>query len=278
MPSRGEVLVAIMNNKRDMDIAREQNWYRIPVRSVEKFLKRRWPPNWLALYQTKVSGSEAYAVNYYARVQNIRKVYRHELFPSESCNEKTKKRYYKLELAQLQQLPKPIASHRRRRITFIATTLKKLKTAVEINDLYNESPLEEKVWNELKDLGIDAERQEQIRVKERKTYFLDFAIYCTNGNINVETDGDTWHADKDRIPLDNLRGNDLHALGWHTFRFNTHQVQEEMGSYCAPKLVEAINRLGGLGQQGKLVLGSPERTTLEGDQQLNLFQVKPENI
>lgn len=165
MPSRGEVLVAIMNSKRDMDIACEQSWYRIPVESVERFLKRRWPPNFLAFYQTKVFGSKAYAVGYYARVQNIRKVYRYELFPNacgdaprtESCNQKTEKQYYKLELAQLQQLAKPITSHRRRRITFIATTLKKLKTAIEINDLYDESPLEEKVWSELKELGIDSE-------------------------------------------------------------------------------------------------------------------------
>lgn len=275
MPSRGEVLVAIMNSQRDMDLARVQNWYRIPVASVDKFLKRQWPPNWLAFYQTKVFGSEAYAINYYARVQNIHKVYRYELFPIESRNQKTEKQYYKLELNQFQQLPEPITSHRRRRITFITTTLKKLKTATEINDLYDESPLEEKVWNGLKELKINAERQEQIKVKE-KNYFLDFAIYCANGNINVETDGDTWHATKDRIPSDNLRDNDLHTLGWHTFRFNTHQVQEEMGSYCIPKIVEAINRLGGLGQQGKLVLDLPEQTTLEGNQ-LNLFQVKPDN-
>lgn len=137
------MLVAIMNNKRDMNIAREQNWYRIPVESIEKFLKGQWPPKFLAFYQTKVFGSEAYAVNYYAQVQNIRKVYRYELFPNaysdasqtESHKEKAKLQYYKLELAELRQLPNPILSRRRQRITFIATTLKKLETAIEINHL-----------------------------------------------------------------------------------------------------------------------------------------------
>ena len=50
---RGELLVAIMNDRRDMAIAREKGWYRIPVRSVENRLKDRWPPQWLAFYQTK---------------------------------------------------------------------------------------------------------------------------------------------------------------------------------------------------------------------------------
>ena len=58
---RGEVLVAIMNNKSDFAIAREEGWYRIPVVSADRFLRSRWPPKWLAFYQTKVFEDEAYA-------------------------------------------------------------------------------------------------------------------------------------------------------------------------------------------------------------------------
>ena len=65
----GEVLVAIVNNPFDLAMARDQHWYRIPVSSAEKWLKDRWPPQWLAFYQTKVFASEAHAVNYYARVE-----------------------------------------------------------------------------------------------------------------------------------------------------------------------------------------------------------------
>ncbi len=76
MSTRGEVLVAIMHNPLDLVIARDQHWYRIPVPSAEKLLKERWPPQWLAFYQTKIFGDEAYAVSYYARVLDIRKVFR----------------------------------------------------------------------------------------------------------------------------------------------------------------------------------------------------------
>lgn len=134
---RGEVLVAILNNVQDMKIAREQHWYRIPIESVEKFLKQHWAPEWLAFYQTKVFGDEAYAVNYYARVQNICKVCRRELFPDEVPNEKSQKQYYKLEISALQRLDRTVVSDRRRRIHFIPTTLEKLKTAAKISDLSN---------------------------------------------------------------------------------------------------------------------------------------------
>ena len=89
---------------------------------------------------------------------------------------------------------------------------------------------------------------------------------------DVETDGDTWHADKKRIPIDNLRDNNLHQRGWYTLRFNTYHVREEMAEYCIPTIVETINRLGGLGQEGQLVLSLPNPATADGFQQLNLFQ------
>lgn len=52
-PSNG--LVAILNNTRDFDILQREGWYRVPVTSTP----RRWPPRWLAFYQTKVFGLEA---------------------------------------------------------------------------------------------------------------------------------------------------------------------------------------------------------------------------
>jgi very-short-patch-repair endonuclease len=253
MTRQGEVLVAILNNRADMAIAQEQHWYRIPVSSVEKFLKRRWPPEWLAFYQTSVFGNEKYTVNFCAKVLDITICDRCQLFPLEPPNAKSHKRYCKLILSPLQKLPQPIVSHRQRRITFIPTTLHKLTTAAEINDLYDDSPLEDQLWQACKSLQINAERQERIKIKHN-IYFLDFAIYCVRGNINVEADGDRWHSDRQRIPLDNLRDNDLGTLGWRTLRFNTTQVQEQMGHYCIPTVVENIDRLGGLIQRSSFSL------------------------
>jgi hypothetical protein len=75
---RGEVLVSIINNKADMGILRERQWYRIPVAKAPK----RWPPKWLALYQTRVFENEAYSDNCYGQVRDIQIVRRRELFPN----------------------------------------------------------------------------------------------------------------------------------------------------------------------------------------------------
>jgi len=249
---RGEVLVAILNNLLDFAVARDQHWYRIPMSSVHKWLKDRWPPQWLAFYQTKVFGSEAFAVNYYTCVLGVRQVYRWQLFPDQPRDEKGRRRYYQLILEPLQRLPRPILSRRWRRIVFIPTTWEKFSNAAEINDLYDESPLEDRLWAELKRLQISAERQEFVLVKDR-SYALDFAIYCTSGKIDVETDGDTWHADPERIPLDNLRDNDLETTGWRVLRFNTTHIREKMAEYCVPTIVENINRLDGVDEEERLV-------------------------
>jgi len=88
MSKRGEVLIAIINDKRDFAIVQSQNWYRIPISSAKKWLKGRWPPRWLAFYQTKVFGDEAYSVNYYAQVLDIQKMRRWQLFPNEPPGKK----------------------------------------------------------------------------------------------------------------------------------------------------------------------------------------------
>lgn len=265
---RGQVLVAIMNNPLDLVIARDQHWYRIPVYSVKKMLKRRWTPDWLAFYQTKIFGSEAYSVRYYARVLDTRQVFRWQLFPDEPLNEKTNRRYYQLILSPLKQLPRPIFSQRWRRIVFIPTTWRKFINAAEINDLYDDSPLEDRLWAELKRWEIAAERQYYILAKNQH-YALDFAIFCDQGKIDVEANGDTWHADRDHIPLDNQRNNDLESLGWSVLRFNGKQIREKAAEYCIPKIKETINRKGGLTTEGiiphKFDIDHPE------EQQLTLF-------
>jgi very-short-patch-repair endonuclease len=83
------------------------------------------------------------------------------------------------------------------------------------------------LWAELKRLQVWAERQELVQVNSR-IYFLDFAIYCIKGNIDIETDGDLWHANPARAAKDNVRNNDLETNGWKVLRFNSQQIQEQI--------------------------------------------------
>jgi very-short-patch-repair endonuclease len=249
MPSdrinKGEVLVAILNEPRDFHIASEHGWYRVPVDSAHKRLKGRWPPQWLAFYQTKIFADEAYSIRYYAEVLGLRNATRRELFPSEPEGVKSNRVYHQLMLGPLQRLRVPIFSRRWRRIIFIPTTWAKFTGAAEINDLYDESPLEDKLWAALKTRRIPAERQEYLTVSGRD-YVLDFAVYCARGPLDIETDGDTYHANPDKAADDNERNNHLTAAGWRILRFNTQQINESAETYCIEAVAQTINDLGGV--------------------------------
>ncbi len=269
MPARGEVLVAILNNRLDFNIARDHLWYRIPVSSAGKWLRECWPPQWLAFYQTKVFGGEAYAVNYYGRVIAIREVQRWELFPDQPRDERSLRLYYQLLFDRLRVLPRPIRSRRRRRIIFIPTTLRKFAQAEEINDLYDDSPLEDLLWTELKRVSLPAERQEFIELGTQD-YSLDFAVYCQLGRLAIETDGDTWHSNPEKAVEDNRRDNALEGAGWSLLRFNTPQLREQMQDYCLPTIVNKVNDLGGV-DEGGVIPRRIDLHPLDGLHQLGLF-------
>lgn len=230
-----------MNDPAAWKIVREAGWYRVPIDTAP----RHWPPKWIAFYQTKVFEDEAFAVRYFGKVTEIRTATRRELFPDEPSGEKSGRFYYQVFLEKIEELPEPVFSLRRRLIVFISTTMHQLMTAEEINDLYGESPLEEAVWKRLRKLRINAERQYAVE-DEGEWYLLDFAVFCKKGKIDIETDGDTWHSGRSRIREDNKRNNALTSLGWSVLRFNGSQVREEMASYCEPRIVKTMNRLGGL--------------------------------
>lgn len=238
-PSDG--LVAILNDRRDFEILQREGWYRIPVTSTP----RRWPPRWLAFYQTKIFGPEAYSVRYWGEVERIEQLPRPALFPHERPNPKSGKVYHKVSLRNLQMLPQPIPSLRPRRIVFIPTTFQKLITAQEFNDLFDDSPLEDELWRSLRDWRIQAERQWTVDVGKQR-FLLDFAIFCNGGQIDVETDGDTYHIGVEEGGRDNRRNNTLATAGWQVLRFNTLQIREQTAEYCVPEILKTINRLDGL--------------------------------
>ncbi len=73
---------------------------------------------------------------------------------------------------------------------------------------------------------------------------------CAKGNINIETDGDRWHASPERAAEDNVRDNNIKTAGWQVLRFNGVQIREQMQEYCLPTIKENINLLGGVDEGG----------------------------
>lgn len=125
------VLVSVITDPRDLEIARVLGWYRIPVASTPKTLR----VDWIAFYLTSAFGDEKWSIRYLARVRGHELVRRRELLRDEPDHLRADEPYFKIQLGPLVQLPKPILSRRWRRLTFLYTTGERLVKADEIKDL-----------------------------------------------------------------------------------------------------------------------------------------------
>ncbi len=141
-------LVGIVPRKNLWPIIQKEKWYHVPVESAPKNILAA---EYLAFYFPKAFGEEyQYKVIYYANVLGVETKKRIELFPDEPGDKKAGKDYFQFHLKTIKELPKPIPSLRWRRIVHIPTSCEKLFIAKEINDLYDTSPLEEKMYLEMK--------------------------------------------------------------------------------------------------------------------------------
>jgi hypothetical protein len=164
------VLVAVLNNKRDFEIARVLGWYRIPFKSAPKTVA----VDWLAFYQTAKFGEEKWAINYIAPVRGHELTTRADLLRTQPDHPRAGEQYYKVQIGPLERLAQPILSRKWRRLTFLYSTGERLLAAAEINDLIIQSEERELLWKALRERGLAAERGE-----------LDFALWCALGNPGI---------------------------------------------------------------------------------------------
>jgi len=199
---------------------------------------------YLAFYQTRLFGDEKWAVNWYAPVRSIEMAKRRELLPDEPTHARAEAEYCKVRLGDMTRLPRPIPSLRWRRIVFIPTSLERLLRAQEINDLFKVSPIEDKLYFTLKDAGQSAERQFFVG-EDKPGYMLDMAVFCRDGNLDIECDGEAYHAGRDKAEQDRERDNTLTTAGWHILRFSGRRILGDTGR-CVETVKRTIRRLGGV--------------------------------
>jgi len=238
-----DTLIALLKEKRDLGIARRELWYRIPVKSAPTMVKTG-KIKYLALYQPGVFKDAAFQIKWYGRVKKITVAKRKELLPHEPFHPNADEDYYKVEFEELFELSQPIFSRRRRRVLFITTTYPRFINARELNNVFYESPLEETFWQALQAENITAERQYMVEAEE-DLFFLDFAIFSKQRNIDVECDGDKHHSAKPDVKRDKRRNNILESKGWSVLRYTTDDISKNLDK-CIRQVKETINRYGGL--------------------------------
>ena len=148
-PGSGDrVLVAVINNQRDLEIARTEGWYRIPVKRAPKQVGA----DYLAFYLTACFSPELrHRVTYYAPIRAYRLARRVTLLPDEAEHPRAQESYFKIEIGPMLKLDAPVISAKMRRITFISTSLEQLLNAREIRELWHKPSKREVLWRALSD-------------------------------------------------------------------------------------------------------------------------------
>jgi hypothetical protein len=163
------ILVAVMNNPRDFEIARVLGWYRIPLRSAPKVVA----VDYLAFYQTGAFGEEKWRIQTIAEVRGHELTTRAELLRDEAEHPHANQEYFKIQLGPLERLRQPILAEDWRRITFFYTLGEHLLKAETVSDLIVASGERQVLWKALRERAYEVQ---QAGVDEIPELDLDPAI------------------------------------------------------------------------------------------------------
>lgn len=142
------ILVAVMPNTKDFEIARLLGWYRIPMRMAPKIID----VDYLAFYQTGSFGfKHRWRIEYCAEVLGHELTTRGALLKDEADHPRANEEYYKIQIGPIEKLSPPIPAGEWKRITFLYTLGSLLNEARIINDLVVKANDREVLWKCLRE-------------------------------------------------------------------------------------------------------------------------------
>ncbi|MDE2775404.1 MAG: hypothetical protein OXI77_05640 [Chloroflexota bacterium] len=128
------VLVGVVNRAKDFEIARRENWYRIPEGQLPRGLNAEYIAFFLSGKAFQERGG---SVAFFARVSGLELARRRDLLPDE--NHRADEIYYKVQFRGFAQKDPPIRNLPARPISFIRTTWDRFISAETVSDLYLKS-------------------------------------------------------------------------------------------------------------------------------------------
>ena len=185
------ILVAVVTDPRDLEIARLLGWYRIPLRHAPKVVS----VDYLAFYQTGNFGEERrWQIEMIAPVRGHEMATRAELLRSEPDHPRAKEEYYKIQLGPLQALPAPIQAGKWRRLTFLYTTGEMLMNAHCLSDLVVRTEERSLLWRSLRERAL---QEGQYQADDLPDELIDPTLLALLGDLsNLKEQKDRYQADQ----------------------------------------------------------------------------------
>jgi len=185
------ILVAVVTDPRDLEIARLLGWYRIPLRHAPKVVS----VDYLAFYQTGNFGEEhRWQIEMVAPVRGHEMATRAELLRSEPDHPRAKEEYYKIQLGPLHALPAPIQAGKWRRLTFLYTTGELLMNAHSLSDLVVRTEERSLLWRSLRERAL---QDGQYQADDLPDDLIDPALLALLGDLsNLKEQKDRYQADQ----------------------------------------------------------------------------------
>ena len=141
------ILVCLLPDPRDLEIARLLGWYRIPFRTAPKVVA----VDALAFYQPGTFGEAGGRIEYLAPVRGHELTTRGELLRDEPEHPRANEEYFKIQLGPLEKLPRSIVADKWKRLTFLYTTGEYLLKAQTLNDLVVQGDERQLLWQSLRE-------------------------------------------------------------------------------------------------------------------------------
>ncbi len=176
------VLVGVINRKRDLKIALEQRWYRIPQDKMPQGVFAEY----IAFFLSRAFKERNGAIHYFARRTGVELAYRRDLLPAEVNHPRSGEAYYKVQLDEVRSKQPPIRNTTRRSISFIYTTWDRFLAAKTIADLYSDADyFVDRLYHALRQNGVKSRRLWQA---EKQDGGAQLRILCQNGVLKATTE------------------------------------------------------------------------------------------
>ncbi len=180
------VLVGVINTKRDLALARDEHWYRIPQEKMKRGIYTEYVAFFLSGAVFKdLSGSIAYYARYTGGLELLR---RRDLIPKQPDHARADRVYYRLSIGELQTKEPPIRNEENYKISFIFTTWDRFVSARTIRDLYSTGDyFVDRIYHSLRKRNLPVERFWEAERKQTG-HAPHVRILCQRGEVVASTE------------------------------------------------------------------------------------------